>query len=334
MKGDDIDYWNLKASATPPTPKLVANSQEEINLKNLFMLYINTFIGANIAEGCMYSLDVGKTRMQVYGEEQKKTGGKHRKMFRTLYGIATEEGPKALYSGFSAMVLRNFIFNSMRVMLYDIFRRRYIYVDTNQQECIRIHHAFLCGSAAGCVAQALANPFDIAKVRMQMEGRRKLLGLSPRSTSFPNVLNSIYRKSGVVGMWRGVVPSCMRACLMTAGDVGAYDLCKRNLKKHLGMHEGIALRFASSMVAGLVASVLSNPADVIKSRMMNQPTDEKGKGLYYKNSLDCVVKLLREEGFFNLYKGLIPCWLRLGPWSVLFWLSVEQLRVLEGQTGF
>ncbi|XP_017858314.1 PREDICTED: mitochondrial uncoupling protein 4 [Drosophila arizonae] len=334
MNRDENDYWHMKPLQKKQFTRNIANSQEEISFKNLLMLYINTFIGANFAEGCMYSLDVGKTRMQMYGEEQKKTGGKPRKMFRTLYGIAVEEGPKALYAGFSAMVLRNFIFNSLRVMLYDIFRRPYIYVDSERQESIRIHHAFMCGSAAGCIAQALANPFDIAKVRMQMEGRRKLLGLAPRSTSFPNVLQTVYRKSGIIGMWRGVGPSCMRACLMTAGDVGAYDLCKRNLKKHLGMREGFALRLASSMVAGLVASVLSNPADVIKSRMMNQPTDDKGKGLYYKNSLDCVLKLIREEGVMNLYKGLIPCWLRLGPWSVLFWLSVEQLRVWEGQTGF
>ncbi|EDW63535.1 mitochondrial uncoupling protein 4C [Drosophila virilis] len=334
MDRDENNYWHMKPLYDKAILRSVDNSQEQLSVRNLLQLYVNTFIGANFAEACMYSLDVSKTRMQVHGEEAKRTGSKPRNMFRTLYGIWVEEGPRNLYAGFSAMVVRNFIFNSLRVMLYDVFRRRFIYEDAQNVQSIKIHHAFLCGSAAGCIAQALANPFDIVKVRMQMEGRRLLMGMEPRTTNFVSDLAEIYRKSGVVGMWRGVGPSCTRACLMTAGDVGAYDLCKRNLKKYLGMEEGIPLRFASSMVAGLVASVLSNPADVIKSRMMNQPIDENGKGLYYKNSVDCVVKLVRDEGFLNLYKGLIPCWLRLGPWSVLFWLSVEQLRVWEGQTGF
>ncbi|ALC38345.1 Ucp4C [Drosophila busckii] len=335
MDKDDRNYWHMRPYMGPlGKPYTIAGELEKITPRTLLQLYFNTFVGANFAESCMYALDVGKTRMQVHGEEAKKTGAKPRRMFSTLRGILIEEGPRALYAGFSAMVARNFIFNSLRVLLYDIFRRRFIYVGADNKHHLAVHHAFFCGCAAGCIAQALANPFDIAKVRMQMEGRRRLMGLDKRTSNWYMEIIGIYRRSGILGMWRGVGPSCMRACLMTAGDVGSYDICKRMLKHHLELEEGLPLRFCSSMVAGLVASVLSNPADVIKSRVMNQPVDEAGRGLYYRNGFDCVAKLLREEGFFALYKGLIPCWLRLGPWSVLFWLSVEQLRVWEGQTGF
>ncbi|KAH8404888.1 hypothetical protein KR222_009273 [Zaprionus bogoriensis] len=331
MEKDDRGYWHLRPIRNKKIQEL---SLERISVRNLLQLYFNTFLGANFAESCVYPLDVGKTRMQVQGEEAKKTGIPPKNMFRTIYGIASKEGFRTLYAGFSAMILRNFIFNSFRVMLYDIFRRRFIYTDGDNQQIIRVHHAFICGCGAGCIAQSLANPFDIVKVRMQMNGRRRAMGLEPRTSSFVHEIRTIYQQSGVKGMWRGVAPSCTRACLMTAGDVGAYDLCKRNLKKHLHMEEGLLLRFASSMVAGGVASLLSNPADVIKSRVMNQPTDEHGRGLYYKGSIECLSKLISQEGYRNLYKGLIPCWLRLGPWSVLFWLSVEQLRVWEGQSGF
>lgn len=330
MDKDNKGYWHLLPTSYKPQNV----SLETISVRNLLQLYFNTFIGANFAESCVYSLDVGKTRMQVQGEEAKRTGGKPMNMFRTLYEIATKEGWRTLYAGFSAMILRNFIFNSSRVMLYDIFRRRYIYKDSEDREAISVPAAFLCGCAAGCIAQSMANPFDIVKVRMQMDGRRKAMGLEPRGTSCMQEMRNIYQQGGVRGMWRGVAPSCTRACLMTAGDVGSYDVCKRGLKKYLHLEEGLLLRFASSMVAGGVASLLSNPADVIKSRVMNQPTNSAGEGLYYKGSIDCLRKLLNEEGFFNLYKGLIPCWLRLGPWSVLFWLSVEQLREWEGQSGF
>lgn len=37
-----------------------------------------------------------------------------------------------------------------------------------------------CGMAAGAAGQFLASPTDLIKVRMQMDGRRKLEGLKPR----------------------------------------------------------------------------------------------------------------------------------------------------------
>ena len=44
---------------------------------------------------------------------------------------------------------------------------------------------------------------------------------------------------------------------------------------------------------------MGTPADVVKARIMNQPTDEKGRGLVYKNSLDCFITTVRGEGFFG-----------------------------------
>ena len=75
---------------------------------------------------------------------------------------------------------------------------------------------------------------------------------------------------------------------------------------------------------------MGTPADVVKARMMNQPTDQYGKGLLYKNSLDCLTQTIKHEGLFGLYKGFVPCWLRMAPWSLTFWLSFEQIRRFFG----
>ena len=39
-------------------------------------------------------------------------------------------------------------------------------------------------------------------------------------------------------------------------------------------------------------------------------------GLLYKNSLDCLRKTIELEGLGGLYKGIVPCWLRMAPWFV------------------
>lgn len=48
------------------------------------------------------------------------------------------------------------------------------------------------------------------------------------------------------------------------------------------------------------------------------------RGLLYSSSIDCFRKTVREEGFGALYKGFVPIWLRMAPWSLTFWLTYEQ----------
>ncbi|KAG8573783.1 hypothetical protein GDO81_012548 [Engystomops pustulosus] len=67
----------------------------------------------------------------------------------------------------------------------------------------------------------------------------------------------------------------------------------------------------SCICAGLVAATLGTPADVIKTRIMNQPRDKHGRGILYKSSTDCFIQAVRGEGFMSLYKGFIPTWMRM-----------------------
>ena len=89
-------------------------------------------------------------------------------------------------------------------------------------------------------------------------------------------------------------------------------------------------QFICKIVFSLVSAIMGTPADVVKARVMNQPMDANGKGLLYRGSIDCLNKTLKNEGFFGLYKGFLPCWLRMAPWSITFWLSFEQIRKLFG----
>ena len=58
----------------------------------------------------------------------------------------------------------------------------------------------------------------------------------------------------------------------------------------------------SLITSRLVGAIMGTPADVVKARIMNQPTDEKGRGLVYKNSLDCFITTIKGEGFFGKTK--------------------------------
>jgi hypothetical protein len=82
--------------------------------------------------------------------------------------------------------------------------------------------------------------------------------------------------------------------------------------------------FICSFVAGFVATVLTSPVDVAKTRIMNQKPKADGS-LEYKGLFECLYKTTRTEGFFGLYKGFTPNFLRLAPHTILMLMIYEQL---------
>lgn len=65
-------------------------------------------------------------------------------------------------------------------------------------------------------------------------------------------------------------------------------------------------KFSLGSVAGAVGAFVVYPIDLVKTRMQNQRAGSYVGELMYRNSYDCVKKVIRYEGFFGLYRGLLP----------------------------
>uniref|UniRef100_A0A8C0RK06 Uncharacterized protein n=1 Tax=Canis lupus familiaris TaxID=9615 RepID=A0A8C0RK06_CANLF len=75
-----------------------------------------------------------------------------------------------------------------------------------------------------------------------------------------------------------------------------------------------AYRYGLGSIAGAVGATAVYPIDLVKTRMQNQRSTGSFVGeLMYKNSFDCFKKVLRYEGFFGLYRGLLPQLLGVAP---------------------
>ena len=46
----------------------------------------------------------------------------------------------------------------------------------------------------------------------------------------------------------------------------------------------------------------------------------------YKGVVDVFGKIIKNEGFFSLWKGFLPYYFRLGPHTVITFILVEQLK--------
>ncbi|CAM1322514.1 SLC25A27 (predicted) [Pycnogonum litorale] len=296
--------------------------------------YALSVIAATLAETATYPLDITKTRLQIQGELQKAgiPSAAKRGMIKTAYGIVKEEGLFKLWQGITPAIYRHVIYSGCRMGMYEQIRNKIL--KRNADGTMPIWKAVVAGLTAGAFGQFLASPADLIKVQLQTEGRRKLEGKPARVKNTYHAFSKIYAEAGFRGLWKGWVPNVQRAALVNMGDLATYDTCKHFLIARMNMKDNHVTHTLASVCAGLMAATLGTPADVVKTRIMNQPTDKHGRGLLYKSSLDCLVKSVKEEGFFALYKGFIPIWARMAPWSLTFWLTYEYVRKIAGSSSF
>ncbi|XP_056621271.1 mitochondrial uncoupling protein 4 isoform X1 [Triplophysa dalaica] len=294
---------------------------------------------ATVAELVTYPLDLTKTRLQIQGEggTQQNGGSRHtqpkyRGMLSTAVGIVREEGPFKLWQGVTPAIYRHIVYSGGRMLAYEQLRESVL--GRSEDGSFPFWKAVIGSMISGALGQFIASPTDLVKVQMQMEGMHRLEGKPPRVLGVYHAFTKIVTEGGIRGLWAGWVPNVQRAALVNLGDLMTYDTVKHFLLSNTSIQDNMLCHGLSSICSGLVAATMGTPADVVKTRVMNQPRDLNGRGLIYKSSMDCLVQSVRVEGLLSLYKGFLPTWFRMAPWSLTFWLTFEQMRRAMGLSSF
>ncbi|KAL7585645.1 hypothetical protein Lser_V15G44580 [Lactuca serriola] len=291
---------------------------------------------ASIIAGCStHPLDLIKVRMQLQGESAtvfalNGSSGATITMPRPPppagpisvgVKIFRTEGVAALFSGVSATVLRQTLYSTTRMGLYEIFKEKWSDPNTGN---LTLTRKIGSGLLAGGIGAAVGNPADVAMVRMQADGRLP----AAQRRNYKGVADAISRmvkQEGVTSLWRGSSLTVNRAMIVTASQLASYDQIKETILSKGVMGDGLGTHVTASFAAGFVAAVASNPVDVIKTRVMNMKVEE-GVEPPYKGAVDCAVKTVRAEGPMALYKGFIPTISRQGPFTVVLFVTLEQVR--------
>lgn len=106
------------------------------------------------------------------------------------------------------------------------------------------------------------------------------------------------------GVYNGFVISCVGIILYRGAYFGLYDtVTERPEFKKVGFFGRFALAYAVTVSSGL----FSYPLDTIRRRMMMTSGKFAGK---YKGSIDCAIKILKNEGIGTMYRGALSNILR------------------------
>lgn len=206
-------------------------------------------------------------------------------------------------------VLRQFFYGSLRFGIYQGLK------DGKKEETYlkKLILSFFSGSFAGFVC----NPLDLLKVRLQGNPEWQS---TYKSNLFKSFLK-MKKENGIKGLYIGCVPTSLRAGLVAAAEIASYD----QIKQMIGyQNNDIISNGLVGIISGFLGAFVSNPIDVVKSRILNQSITNP----LYKNSLNCLIQTVTNEGILSLYKGLIPTCVRNIPQVVTTFIVLEELNRL------
>ncbi|XP_050731129.1 mitochondrial 2-oxoglutarate/malate carrier protein-like isoform X2 [Eriocheir sinensis] len=261
-------------------------------------------------------LDLVKNRMQVATSKEHKTS------LHVIKHVVKSEGVTALYAGLSAGLLRQATYTTTRLGIYTwLFEK----ASGPRGEPPNFFVKAGLGMAAGVVGAFVGTPAEVSLIRMTSDGR---LPLAERR-NYKNVLDALVRmvrEEGLVTLWRGAIPTMGRAMVVNAAQLASYSQAKQMLMGTGFFKENIFLHFCASMISGLITTAASMPVDIAKTRIQNMKMiDGKPE---YKGAFDVLGKVIRKEGFFSLWKGFTPYYMRLGPHTVITFIFLEQMNLL------
>lgn len=259
---------------------------------------------------------------------QDKANPVYRGLFHTLSTITKQEGAATLWKGVTAGIQRQCAFAPIRIGLYEPVRNFYMGADFKGDPPILMKIA--AGLTTSAIGITFASPTDVVKVRLQAEGRLPA-GATRRYNGAIDAYRKIIAQEGVAGLWTGYGPNLARNCVVNATELVAYDQAKQMFLA-AGMPDNVPTHIASGLSAGLCATLLGSPVDVIKTRVMaaKAPAALIPGGVApapeFSGPIDCAVKLMKTQGPTAFYKGFIPNFARIGSWNVITWMTLEQLK--------
>ena len=155
---------------------------------------------------------------------------------------------------------------------------------------------------------ACTPPLSPQHLRLRLQTRLQCAGNNPaKPKTSMGVIKAVVAADGVVGLWKGAMPGLIRAAILTAAQCATYDEIKRKGVNLTGWNEkNLATQVTSSMLAGLATTTVSNPIDVVKTRMYVS-------GGQYSGAMACLADVVRKDGMMGLMKGWSASYARLGP---------------------
>jgi solute carrier family 25 (adenine nucleotide translocator) protein 4/5/6/31 len=203
------------------------------------------------------------------------------------------EGILPFWRGNLANVLRYFPTQALNFAFKDTIKSMFKTAkDAPQYE--KFGKNILSGGVAGSLSLMFVYSLDYARTRLANDAKGK--GGERQFNGLVDVYRKTLKTDGIQGLYRGFTISCVGIFIYRGMYFGLYDSLKPIL---LGENPSVLLSFLLGWGVTITAGLMSYPIDTVRRRMMMT----SGAAVKYKNSLDCGMQIMKNEGFMSMMKG-------------------------------
>uniref|UniRef100_A0A0A0KFI5 Mitochondrial carrier protein n=1 Tax=Cucumis sativus TaxID=3659 RepID=A0A0A0KFI5_CUCSA len=195
--------------------------------------YISGALAGCAATIGSYPFDLLRTILASQGEPKI-----YPTMRSAFIDIIRTRGFRGMYAGLSPTLVEIVPYAGLQFGTYDTFKRwtsswnlRHYpnYGLGNTEDDLSSFQLFLCGLAAGTCAKLVCHPLDVVKKRFQIEGlqRHPRYGARVEQHAYRNMfdaLRRILKKEGTAGLYKGIIPSTVKAAPAGAVTFVAYEI--------------------------------------------------------------------------------------------------------------
>jgi len=299
---------SVSSSATmlDVAPKLVNE-----NLENLI---IGAFAGM-VASAVVFPIDTAKTRIQASEGDQKLN------TLQTIKKIIDEEGFFALYNGLVPVMIGAAPESAIQLSMYEFVLSTLKHAQhIDGLTSVPFQLQAMAGSIAGIATIVATNPLEVLKIRAQTSRDKK------------STMDHV-RELGLSGLYTGYQATWLRDIPFATIYFPLYSSVKSC------MNGVCTSSMASAMVAGLfsgmMASLVTTPADVIKTTVQSLPSKVGLAGesaarekMGIRSAADLV---LRSKGMAGFFSGVEARLGRMAPAMSISLCVFEGLRNLMGR---
>ncbi|KAF2864643.1 hypothetical protein BDV95DRAFT_555765 [Massariosphaeria phaeospora] len=280
-----------------------------------FSLSANMVAGAfaGIAEhSVMYPIDLLKTRMQVVNPSPSAI---YSGISNAMITISRVEGFRTLWRGLSSVVLGAGPAHAVYFASYEAVKHAL----GGNQGGAQAHHpvaAAASGAAATIASDALMNPFDVVKQRMQLHGSIY--------RSVPQCAREVFRTEGLSAFYVSYPTTLCMTVPFTAMQFMAYESISKVMNP-TGRYDPYTHCFAGGLAGGVAAGV-TTPLDVIKTLLQTRgnATDPELRNV---SGLWQAAKIIhRREGYGGYFRGLKPRIITTMPSTAICWSAYEMAK--------
>ncbi|KAK4586745.1 hypothetical protein RGQ29_023780 [Quercus rubra] len=208
-----------------------SKSEDHIQLSP-YLSYVSGALAGCAATVGSYPFDLLRTILASQGEPKV-----YPTMRSAFVDIVRARGFRGLYAGLSPTLVEIIPYAGLQFGTYDTFKRWTLAWNRIRasnsglnytEDGITSFQLFLCGLAAGTCAKLVCHPLDVVKKRFQVEGlpRHPRYGARVEHRAYKNMchaLRQILQMEGWAGLYKGIVPSTVKAAPAGAVTFVAYE---------------------------------------------------------------------------------------------------------------